>query len=599
LKLCALFVLFTAVGFSQNLSFYLDNSTATGVLQPLPATYSFSDTPEGAQTSIYVRVVNTSNAAVQISAITVAASQQFTVVGFPANTILAPQGWKLFTVNFSPTAIGPQTANLQLGTPGSLTTIATLSGNAVAPQVTLSCKSNLSPQCDGSILQAGTSVPISFGSVLTTGSASIPFTLQNNGGSNLDPQTIIPKLSVATNNPNTPFALSTLPASLPPGSSVTFTVTFAPGTASTYTTSLIVGSSNYALQGIGAASVIGDLSSLVITYTDSTGIRLTAQPSTPINAGQVIAGTNGSSTLTFSVLNPQTTISPVSVPVPVVTGGGFAIAGASAFPAVVQPGSSATFQLVFSPSSSGKYAGTLSIGTRQFAVTAQSTVSPIPTPSFQIDLQPLSSQHQAHLTVQLASPSPVLAIGTLSLSFTPAVSGISDDPAINFVATNGRNLQLTVASGSQAATYNGQSSITFQTGTTAGTLTFALTFPNSPTYTQSFTITPAQVQINSSTAQIAPPNLILTLVGYDDTYSVGQLTFSFKDTSGKLLTPTPLTVDATSNFHQYFFGSSNQAGGGFSVVLTFPVSGNITEVGSVTATLQNSAGQTSVTQAFQ
>ena len=600
MKLCALLLMFCAAAGAQSLSFYIDNATATGSLQPLPSTYNFADTPEGSVTSIYLRVVNTSNSTVQINYVAVtppssAPTLNFTVTGFDVNATLAPQAWKLFTVNFAPVTTGEVTANLQVSVPGSVTKVATLTGNATSPQITVSCNSSIAVQCNGSILQPSNPTPIQFGGVSTTQSVSIPFTVTDNTGAALNLNALNISIEVATNNPNSPFSVGTPVVS---GSSATFNLTFAPGAALTYVTELIVGQSTYALQGSGMASVVGDISSLVITYTDSSGVRLTAQPSSPISAGQVVAGTNATSTLTFNVANPQTTISAVSVPSITASGSGFSIAEAPTLPASIQPGSSITFQLVFSPSASGTYSGSLAIGSRIFSITGQSTVSPIPAPSFQVDLQPLTSQHQAHLTIQLASPSPVIAVGSLTLSFSSAVAGINDDPAINFVTTNGRQLQVSVASGSQTAMYNGQSALTFQTGTTAGTLTFSLVFPNSPPYTQSFTITPAQVQITSSTAQIQPPNLVLTLVGYDDTYSVGPLSFNFYDTSGKLLTSTPITLDATTNFHNYFF-INNQAAGAFSLILTFPVSGNISEIGSVAATLQNSAGQTSVTQAFQ
>jgi hypothetical protein len=215
-----------------------------------------------------------------------------------------------------------------------------------------------------------------------------------------------------------------------------------------------------------------------------------------------------------------------------------------------------------------------------------------------VDQQPLLSQQQAHVMVQLASAAPVAEIGTLTMQFTPSVANVSDDPAIEFVSTSGRQLQLSVASGAQNATYSGQAAITFQTGTTAGTIQFTVQFPNQAAVTQSFTIAPAQVQITNGQAVRQAPNLVVTLTGFDNTYSVGQLRFTFYDTSGRILTPTAISVNASSNFHEWFFGEST-VGGAFSLQASFPVTGDVTQVGSVTATLANSAGQTSTTQSFQ
>ena len=354
-----------------------------------------------------------------------------------------------------------------------------------------------------------------------------------------------------------------------------------------------MGTNTFLLQGAGTSSVIGDISSLVITYTDSTGVRLTAQPATPIGFGQIVAGTTGSAALTFTVTNPQTTISAVTVPNLTVSGSSFTLSGAPALPASIQPGASISFQVVFSASSVG------TIGTRQFPLTGQSITSPLPDINFQLDAQPLTSQQQAHLSVQLASASTVSAIGQLSLTFAPSLSGVSDDPAIVFTTNGGRNLQVSVANGATSATFNNQSLMTFQTGTTAGTLTFTVTFPNKAPYSKSFTISPAQVAITSGKAVRQSPNLVVTLTGYDNTYTVGQLSFNFYDTNGNPITSKPVPVDATSAFHQYFF-TNNKVGGAFSLQASFPIKGlDVSKVAKTTVSFTNSAGTASSTQAFQ
>jgi hypothetical protein len=182
------------------------------------------------------------------------------------------------------------------------------------------------------------------------------------------------------------------------------------------------------------------------------------------------------------------------------------------------------------------------------------------------------------------------------MQFTPSVANVTNDPAILFTATSGRSLNVSVAAGSQTATFQGQSNFTFQTGTTAGAIAFTVTFPNTAPYTQSFTIAPATIQITSAQAVRQNPNLVVTLNGYDNTYSAGQLSFVFYDLKGNAITTIP--VNATSNFHQYFF-TSNTAGGAFALQASFPVTGDVTQVGSVATTLTNSIGQTSTTQTFQ
>ncbi len=130
--------------------------------------------------------------------------------------------------------------------------------------------------------------------------------------------------------------------------------------------------------------------------------------------------------------------------------------------------------------------------------------------------------------------------------------------------------------------------MTFQTGTTAGTITLTLTFPNGAPVTKSFTISPQQVQITAATALRQSPNLVVTLTGFDNTYSTGKLSFTFFDTSGKQITPNAINVDASGAFSTYFF-TNNQAGGAFSVQATFPVTGDVTQIGSVNVGMSNSA----------
>ena len=120
---------------------------------------------------------------------------------------------------------------------------------------------------------------------------------------------------------------------------------------------------------------------------------------------------------------------------------------------------------------------------------------------------------------------------------------------------------------------------------------------NTAPYTQSFTIPASAAQITSGTAARQTPNLVVTVNGYDNTYSAGQLSFAFYDISGNLIQP-PIQYNASSQFHQYFF-TNNQYGGAFALQATFPDTSDVTKVGSVAVTLSNSAGQTTVTETFQ
>ncbi len=335
------------------------------------------------------------------------------------------------------------------------------------------------------------------------------------------------------------------------------------------------------------------MDALQVSYVDSTGVRGLPQAATPINFGQVIAGTSGSNTLTFTVANPTTSFDTVTLQVLAVSGTGFALSNGPSLPIAIAPGSSISFQVALSALSQGTYSGTLTIGTRVFTLAGQSVSLPLPSISFQLSQQLLASQEQVSLTINLASPSSIDAIGQLTMQFTPSVANVTDDPAVMFIVNSTRQLSVNVATNSLNATYNGQSALIFQTGTTAGTITFTLTFPDLAPITQSYTITPAQIKITSAAASWQDPNLVFTVTGFDNTYTAGSMVFNFYDTKGNALIPGGMPVNATNSFHDYFF-NNNPAGGAFSMQATFPVSnGNVSQIGSVAITMSNSVGQTS------
>ena len=605
---------------AQSPSFFITDPTGSNIQGPLGATYQFPDTPQFSSSSVVLRATNPTNLTMEVITIWVAdpstsnsQSNQFTVNGVFLDKVLSPSSanFEDFTVSFTPNSVGPITGNLQvayevqengcvLGSTDPATqcsevtaTVSTLQGNATAPQLVATYSG---PAGNGTLQPESSSPQLDFGNVSLSSTATYTITIANDSTGTLN----TPAVSIQFPQfESDPFALnvSTLSSTIAPGASTSFSVTFAPGQTGLVQATLAIGSNTFPLQGVGI--VVGALDELQISYVDQTGVRGLPQAATPIDFGQVTSGTSGAATLTFTVTNPATSFSAVTVPNITVTGTAFTLTGAPATPVAIAPGQSITFQITFSNSAAGTYTGTLAIGTRQFSLVGESVSSALPDLSFQLDQQTLTSQQQVHLTIQLASPSPVTAIGELTMQFAPSVAGVSDDAAVNFTATSGRNLQVTVNSGAQTATYNNQSAITFQTGTTAGTITFTVTFPDKAPLTKSFTIAPQQVQISTSTAVRQSPNLVVTLNGYDNTYSVGNLTFTFYDTSGKLIPPSPLTLNAASDFHQYFFGPSD-VGGAFAMQATFPVlNGDVTQVGSVTVGVANSVGSTSTTLNFQ
>jgi hypothetical protein len=66
------------------------------------------------------------------------------------------------------------------------------------------------------------------------------------------------------------------------------------------------------------------------------------------------------------------------------------------------------------------------------------------------------------------------------------------------------------------------------------------------------------------------------------------MSFVFYDFGGRALNGGTLNADFTSGFRTYF--SKAQAGGMFQAAITFPVNGDVTQVGAVDVQITNSAG---------
>ena len=616
LALTLLFVLLPAAhgqGTSP-FSLYVHDTTGTLPDTPLPALYQVASTPMGGSSPIVIKMVNTSvnkvyfaTALVSTSATSTGNNPNFSVTGVFEDQLLVPGASVLYTVSFTPTVTGVITGYLNLayqvqqngcvfsgssGTicPGNITNVSTLNGTGTAPQFTLSYQSETGPV----VLTPSSSSPLNFPNSSLSSTSTITFTLANPSATALT----TPAISLPVINTNEPSAFSVdtsgVPATIGAGQSASFSVTFAPSQVGLGSAVLQVGTNTYPIQGYGI--VVATIDALQISYTNSTGVRTLPQAATPIPFGQVLPGSGASAVLTFNVLNPTTSANSVTIPAISVSGTGFTVSGLPTLPTVIAVGSSITFTAAFTPTSAGTFTGSLSIGSRTFSLTGLSVSSAIP--SFSITTSgTMGSQQQLNMTIQLSAPSPVSALGTLTLKFTPALANVTDDAAIFFLATSGRQLNISLAAGAQMATYNSQSGISFQTGTTAGTITFSVAFPDTTTYTQSFTIPSSIPQVTSVQATRESPNLVLSLDGYDNTYSAGQLSFTFYDTSGKTI-GGPISYSAESSFQQLFF-TNNPDGGLFSLQATFPVTGDVTKVGSVTVTLANSAGQTTSNASFQ
>ena len=282
-----------------------------------------------------------------------------------------------------------------------------------------------------------------------------------------------------------------------------------------------------------------------------------------------------------------------------VAGKAFLFAQAPSIPLSLPPGvSSQPFVVSFSPNAAASYSGTLTVDSQTFKLTGTAYNPPLPTPILEFDTANAQSGQQITLTMSLPTASPIAASGSVNLAFTPA-SGVASiaprDPTVNFVATGARSVPFSIEAGATQAKFAGQPGAIFSTGLTAGTITFTVStsaqLTGDPTAT--LTMAPMAISVDKAAATAIAGELRVQVWGFDNTYSAGRMSFRFYDNIGHLIGGGPIDADFTSNFQTYF--SASPDAGGFAMLVSFPVSGNSAQVGSVDVQLMNSAGATTIT----
>lgn len=271
------------------------------------------------------------------------------------------------------------------------------------------------------------------------------------------------------------------------------------------------------------------------------------------------------------------------------SGGGFALITPPAFPLNLNPSEIRQFDLQFAPTSATTYRAALLIDRRSIGISGLG-INPV-FPSLKLIVDPvLTSAAQINLKLQLDGPAPYAATGGVRLGFTPAAAGGKDDNQIFFVATQSRALAFSVQPGDTYATFGVTQSPAFQTGTTAGTLTFSVDFQG--VTNQSKSSIPAQAIAVDATIANRPNDseLDVQINGFDNTRTAGQLAFTFFDKTGATVAPGRIVYDATTAFQQFF--QTSTAGGMFSVLARFPVRGSTANIATADVELTNSAGTT-------
>ncbi len=401
-----------------------------------------------------------------------------------------------------------------------------------------------------------------FGSAEIGGTVEAPFRLRNPGPA-------AAKLEVL-DAAGTGFMLLNkphMPVTMLAGAFVDFTVRFQPVAAGGHSANLIVNNNTVLLLGSGQPGPTALYEGAALT------------PDSTLDFGSVQSGTTASRRYTIE----NRTAGPVEIRQIAAEGGGFRVAASPALPVTLAPRDSVSFEVVWEPRSTGPAEGTLNVNRLGFRLIGTATDPPFPRPRIALDTLALKSGQQARIAVRFDTPSPATGTGQLRLEFIgPA------DPGFGFLApASGRTVQFGVQKGKDLVTFGTRADIDFQTGSTAGTI--VITAVLGP-YTEqaSVQLVPQPIQIESARGVRTASTIELSLGGFDNTRTAGQLVFTFRDRDGQALGTGAIRADAASAFQRHF--ETANAGGLFFLRAVFPVAGAIAQIDSVDVDMPNTAG---------
>lgn len=357
-----------------------------------------------------------------------------------------------------------------------------------------------------------------------------------------------------------------LPHTLAPGLNMDFTVRFAPKDYGSY-------SANLAVNGIGLL-LAGSSTAAPVVSVDGT------QRSAGSSIDLGLAERGASTSKTFRLEN--TTSERVRIQTVTIAGKHFKLNQDIPLPMEFAPRTGIDLTVAFVPTASGVFEGSLVIDGRSFRLTAAAHEPPFPKPAIVIDLPNPTSAQQGKVSVQFGEASRAIGSGKLRMEFRPLAAAAPDDEAVRFVKGVRAN-SFDVTEGVTVPV----SAVSFQTGTTAGTIVFVAEV-GGWTATASVDINPERVHIDKVRATKNGSMLELEITGFDNTRTLNQLAFTFLTSNGDVIQPGAIRVDTTTDFGKYFANST--LGGSFTLKAIFPVAGVITNIGSTQVEVTNSSG---------
>jgi hypothetical protein len=360
-----------------------------------------------------------------------------------------------------------------------------------------------------------------------------------------------------------------LPHIVAAGTNVDFTVRFSPPDYGSYSALLYLNSTTYVLRALGEAAVAVFHEGKALTSGDT------------IDFGRMERGSTIRKPLEFR----NTTAEPLGVGKATVAGPAFYFPAGPPAP-YLQPGERAGFEIEFRAASSGVYKERLVVDRREFWLTGTVIDPPLPRPTLVIESGAIRSGEQGRISVRLAERSRTRAKGTVRLELQPSGEARDNDAALRFTS-GGRTVDFEIAEGDTAVHFGNQDALTFQAGTTAGTIVFTV---EAGGFTERGTVvvSPEAVRLDKASAVRGASSIDVRLTGFDNTRSVSAMNFTFYAKNGQPLAGMPVRVQVVADFGRWW--AESKLGGAFGFNASFPVAGDSSQIGSVDVELENSSG---------
>jgi hypothetical protein len=581
---------------------YILESTKNGAIISSGQAIPFGATPINTPALADLIIGNSGSGTGFITGITQPpAGSPFVVEGIPALSAAVPYPVTntaplTLLVQYTPTAVENDTAQIVITYQGGATATILLTGNGITSTFTY----KYVIQGVSTTVAPGGTIKFPPANVGTSGNtsgdtSSLILTVTNTGVAS----GTISSVSISGQQ----FTLTSpvvVPATLTTGDTFSVPLTFTPTQVGTQTGELFVGSAFFTLSGQGLGT------DLTYAYT-SNGVSTVVTPGAAAGGAVIFnpVAVGQSESVTFTVTNSGLIPATISLIGTTTANGPFTVPSPPALPAVLAPGKFLSFPITFTPTVNGLSSGALEVNTTAIPLEGNAT-APIALPSYTLSGPSgnVAPATQSNISLTLSKGYLLDLIGTLTLT---TEGSFGTDPAVEF--ENGqRTIDFTIPAGSTSADFAGVGSqILLQTGTVAETVTLKPSFettggadltPSSPTTLQ-FTIpSEAPVLETAVVGNQTANSFDLVLTGYSTNRNLSALNVTFTAATGFNIQTSIPAIDLSQGSTAWFSSTASEAfGGQFAISMPFTLQGSVPKgdsliesIATVTATVSNSVG---------